>query len=201
MKIIGLTGGSGSGKGEVSKILAELDIPSIDTDLVYCELTAADTPCLRVLSDEFGTGIISEDGSLDRATLAGLVFSGEGADARRERLNQIAHRFILDETRKRLRLYAERGYSMAIVDAPVLFESGFDKECDAVICVIADRDVRISRIVARDSLSEEAAKMRIDSQMSDSALKERSDYAIVNNGDLTALRKSVVDIIGKIRKI
>lgn len=201
MKIIGLTGGSGSGKGEVSKILAELDIPSIDTDLVYRELTAADTPCLRVLSDEFGTGIISEDGSLDRATLAGLVFSGEGADARRERLNQIAHRFILDETRKRLRLYAERGYSMVIVDAPVLFESGFDKECDAVICVIADRDVRISRIVARDSLSEEAAKMRIDSQMSDSALKERSDYAIVNNGDLTALRKSVIDIIGKIRKI
>lgn len=201
MKIIGLTGGSGSGKGEVSKILAELNVPSIDTDLVYRELTSADSPCLRALSQEFGAGIISEDGSLDRTILAKLVFSGNGADERRKRLNQIAHSFILDQTRKKLRSYAELGYSMAIVDAPVLFESGFDKECDAVICVIADRDVRISRIVARDCISVDAAKMRIDSQMSDSELKGRSDYAIVNNGDLVALREAVMDIIGRIKKI
>ncbi len=199
MRIIGLAGGSGSGKGTVSKILSDLGIPSIDTDLVYRELTASDSPCLRALASEFGDGIICEAGSLDRATLARLVFSGEGAEARRERLNKIAHSFILDETRKRLQTFAKNGYSFVVVDAPVLFESGFDRECDFTVCVIADKDVRTERIIERDGLSEEMAKMRIDSQMSDDELKQLCDFVIVNNGDLESLKTAVLDTVRKIK--
>ena len=199
MKIIGLTGGSGSGKGAVSEILSELNIPSIDTDRVYREITAGDSPCLSALAAEFGDGIIAADGSLDRRRLSQLVFSGEGASERLVKLNEISHAFILRETENRLKALSESGYELAIVDAPVLFESGFDKRCDAIIAVIADRDTRIRRIVERDCISEDMAEKRINSQLSDDTLKRLCDYIIVNNADFDALKKSVIDTVDKIK--
>ena len=194
MKVIGLCGGSGSGKGAVSSIFDDLGIPSIDTDAVYREMTLGDSPCLRALAIEFGDEIISANGSLDRARLASIVFSGEGCDARRRRLNEIAHYFILEETRRRLKEYESLGCIAALVDAPVLFESGFDKECDKIICVLADKDTRVERIVARDGISRQAAKARINSQMSDEELISRCDYVIYNNCDLESLKSSVLEI-------
>ncbi len=199
MKVIGLTGGSGSGKGVVGKILLALNIPTIDTDAVYREMTETDSPCLRALADEFGKDIITESGALNRAALAELVFSGKYSCKKRARLNEISHKFILDETRRRLSIYREQGYQLAVVDAPVLFESGFDKDCDVILCVTADRDVRIARIVARDCISEKMAEMRIDSQMLDDELEGRSDYVIVNNGDLLSLAAAVQDTVRQIK--
>ena len=199
MKIIGLTGGSGSGKGAVSEILRELNIPSIDTDSIYRELTVSPGPCLSALADAFGDEIINADGSLNRRKLSELVFSGLGADERRKRLNAISHSFILAETEKRLELLKKEGYDLAFVDAPVLFESGFDKKCDAIIAVIANRDIRIGRIISRDGLTAEMAEKRISSQLSDEKLIELCDYIIVNNADFDALKCSVVEIVKKIK--
>ncbi len=199
MRIIGLTGGSGSGKGAVGRILATLNIPTIDTDAVYREMTESDSPCLRALAEEFGKDIISKSGALNRTVLRGLVFSGEGSDIRRARLNEISHKYILDETRRRLVVFEEQGYELAAVDAPVLFESGFDQECDLTLCVTADRDIRIARIIARDGISEEMAAMRIDSQMSDAELKQRCDYVIFNNGDIKSLEAAVIDTVRQIK--
>ena len=195
MKVIGLCGGSGSGKGTVSGLLLEYGIPSIDTDRVYREMTESDSPCMAALVDEFGSVIRQNDGGLDRVKLASVVFCNP---ERLKTLNHITHRFILDETRRRLAEYHAQGYDCAFVDAPALFESGFDKECDAVVCVIADTDVRVERIIKRDGISRDAALKRIGSQISNEELIRRSDYVIYNNGDLSDLRVRVSELKQKL---
>lgn len=198
MKVIGLCGGSGSGKGFVSKIFLEYGIPSIDTDVVYRELTSQMTPCLRALVEEFGDDIVTAEGLLDRRRLSQLVFIGDGSEKRLQKLNEISHKFILDETRKRLSEYEKAGFTAAIVDAPVLFESGFDKECDAIVAVLAKREIRIARIIARDGISKETADLRINSQIDDDKLTTLCDYVITNNGDIDSLRISVGKVAGLI---
>ena len=198
MKVIGLCGGSGSGKGSSCEVFRELGIPSIDTDAVYREITASPGDCIAALADEFGSEIITENGSLNRKRLAEIVFSGDDSALRLARLNRIAHKFILDETRRRLAYYEQAGTPAAIVDAPVLFESGFDDECDILICIIADRDVRIARIMARDGITREEAEKRILSQLSDEELISRCDYVISNNYDISHLKTEVKHVLNKI---
>lgn len=194
MKTIGLCGGSGSGKGAVSAILAQMNIPSVDADQVYRELTSSDTLCLRELAAEFGDGIIS-NGMLDRRALADIVFSDH---SRLIRLNAITHKHILDGIRLILSELRDQGYNMAVVDAPLLFESGFDKECHAVVAVIADKNLRLKRITERDSITVEAAEKRISSQVSDEFLLANSDFLIVNNGTLDELRTNTEFVFNKI---
>ncbi len=201
MKIIGLCGGSGSGKGTVATLLAKMGIPTVDTDLVYRTLTSGPSECLSALADKFGREIIAEDGSLDRAVLRPRVFSGDGAEERLRRLNEISHFHILAETRRRLSEYEKAGFFAATVDAPLLYESGFDSECHAVIAVVADRETRISRIIARDGISREAAEQRIATQISDEELCKRADYVIVNDGNYDTLCASVRDIAEKIQNL
>ena len=195
MKIIGLCGGSGSGKGAVSGIFAEIGIPSIDTDAVYREMTLSDSPCMRALRREFGEEVVNSLGGLDRTRLASIVFSDP---TRLEKLNKIAHSFILDETRRRLAEYRDKGLAAAIVDAPVLFESGFASECDAIICVVADRETRIARIMSRDGISYDAAEKRIASQMKDEILISKCDHVIYNNADIESLREGILSLKNKL---
>ena len=195
MKVIGLCGGSGCGKGAVSGIFAEIGIPSIDTDAVYREMTLSDSPCMRALAAEFGKEIINSLGGLDRARLASIVFNDP---SRLKTLNKIAHSFILDETRRRLAKYSDEGFPAAIVDAPVLFESGFDKECDEIICVVADKETRIGRIMSRDGITRDAAEKRIASQMPDETLISKCDHVIYNNSDIESLREQILSLKNKL---
>lgn len=197
MKIIGLVGGTGAGKGTVSKIFEKYNFAAIDTDAVYHEITSSLTPCLIELRDAFGEGIITADGALDRRALAGIVFK-EGAENKRALLNAIAHKFVLDEVRKRISVLKEQGYAAVLVDAPLLFESGFDKECDSILCITAGKNVRMQRIVKRDGISGEMASSRIKAQLSDEELKSRSDFVIENDGDLDALILCVENTVPKI---
>lgn len=194
MKVVGLCGGSGSGKGMVSELFLKLNIPSVDTDAVYREMINYDSPCLRALIGEFGKEILKPDGGLDRKKLASIVFSGENSKIRLKKLNEISHKFILEETRKRLFMLSQMGYKAALVDAPVLFESGFNKECDLTLCVIADNEIRIQRIMTRDGLTREASENRINSQLDDSELQKRCDFVITNNTDAESLRIQVEEL-------
>lgn len=198
MKVIGLCGGSGSGKGALCELFRQKNIPTIDTDMVYRELTNRPGECLSALENAFGREIITSDCRLDRRKLSEIVFSGEGCEARLERLNSIAHKFILGEVRRRLAEYSRLGYIAAVVDAPVLYESGFDKECDTVVCVVADYKTRISRIMSRDNIDESAARMRIASQISDDELISKVDYVIENNGDIDELEKKLDSLLKQI---
>jgi len=198
VKIIGLCGGSGSGKGTVADLFIKFGIPSVDTDAVYHQLTSHTSDCLLALVEEFGVSILTDSGALNRKKLSEVVFTGDGSDKRRARLNAISHKYVLDETRKILRGYAENGKVAALVDAPLLFESGFYRECDAVIAVVADKAKRIERIVFRDGLDEAAAVRRIESQISDEHLKEVADFVIENSGSLSELECQVELIAKKI---
>ena len=191
MKVIGLCGGSGSGKGSVCNLFASYGIPSIDTDAIYREMTSCDSECVRALSEEFGEEIISTNGSLNRKALRAIVFDGKDAEHRLKRLNEISHKFILDEVRTRLKLYSDQGVKAAIVDAPVLFESGFDSECDYIIAVKAPKEIRINRIMLRDGIDRQSALSRIDSQLPDEWIVSHSHYVIENDSDLISLKNKV----------
>ena len=198
MKIIGLCGGSGSGKGAVCDLFLEFGVPSIDTDALYHKMTSSDSPCLRALAAEFGESIIDASGGLDRSVLREIVFSSSDGSAKLKKLNEIAHTYILARTREIIKEYEAARKSAVIVDAPLLFESGFDKECDFILCVIADEKIRVNRIVLRDGISEENAYKRIRSQINTDELISKSDAFITNNGDYESLSLEVKRVSEKI---
>ena len=105
MKIIGLCGGSGSGKGVVANLFLRYGIPGIDTDAVYHQLTSSKSPCLDALVSEFGAEILSDDGALDRRKLSRIVFADNSSSKMREKLNLISHKYVLDSTREILSDY------------------------------------------------------------------------------------------------
>ncbi len=198
MKVIGLCGGSGSGKGEVGKLFCMNNIPVIDTDAVYHVITAENSPCLSELAEYFGKDIIDRNGALNRKRLAELVFSS-GDGEKLNALNKITHKHILKRTRELLTSFSSLGYEFAVVDAPLLYESGFDSECDIIVSVIADKPRRIERIVARDSISREAAEKRISLQTDDAFLIANSDFVIPNNGTFDELSEQFNIVFEKIK--
>lgn len=199
MQVIGVCGGSGSGKSEVCRLFSELGIPSIDTDALYHGMISGPGELNRALAERFGAGILDENGALVRGRLAEIVFA-KGAEAELADLNRISHYFILNGVRERLSKLSADGYFAALVDAPLLFESGFDRECDALLCVTAPKEMRIQRIVDRDKISRERAEARIASQKSDEYLLRRCGYHIENAGDTLALQARVEEIARAIKK-
>jgi dephospho-CoA kinase len=192
MKIIGLTGQSGAGKGAVAALFAEHGIPSIDTDALYHQLLIPPSACLDELVSEFTASILAPDGTLDRAALATIVFEPtKNGKIRRQRLNEITHRYIIDRTLALLTEYEKQGYKAAIIDAPLLIEADLHTKCDHVIAVLADRDIRIARLIQRDKISREQICARLDAQPDISFYMEHADILIYNNGTTEQLRAQV----------
>ena len=190
MLTVGLTGPSGAGKGVIASLLAGYGVPSIDTDKVYHSLLVPPSACLDELAGRFGSGILGPDGTLDRKALAALVFA-EGHERDLADLNAITHRYILDEVRATLRRYEAEGAPAVLVDAPQLFESGFDAECGFILSVLAPYEVRLARVMARDGLDEARARARLAASHEDEFFAERSDAVILNSGDIPALEDEV----------
>lgn len=181
MLIIGLTGPTGAGKGTVASRFAVYGVPSIDTDAVYHQLLIPPSACLDAVAERFGASVLKPDGSLDRSALASRVFA-PGHEEERSDLNHITHAYILDCVRATCRELDTRGVPAVLVDAPLLYESGFDAECDRVLAVLADPDVRLARIMARDGLPLSAAVSRLRAQKPDSFYTERASAVIRNDG-------------------
>lgn len=178
MKVIGLTGGSGSGKGYVSKLFEAAGVPALDTDMVSRIVTAPGSPCLAELTERFGESILLPGGKLDRRRLAEIAFADPKLTGA---LNSITHRHILAYCRDWLEQRRKEGYAAAIIDAPLLYESGFDAECDAVVAVVADRELRIARIMARDGITRAQAEQRLARQHDDGFFRAHADFVIENN--------------------
>lgn len=200
MKIIGLTGPSGAGKGAVSALFRKLyGIPAIDTDHVYHQLLLPPSDCLNELAEAFGKDILAPNGTLCRPRLAEIVFSDE-TRKKQMQLNAITHRYVLEKTERILKNYQKDQLAAVIVDAPLLFEANFDKLCDcyATISVLAPEEIRKQRIIVRDGLTESQAERRLHMQKPDAYYKERSTFSVVNAGDMAELEKQVTEIAQKL---
>ena len=198
MVVIGLTGGSGCGKGYICKIFSDFGIKSADADKIYHDIVSIpDSPCLAELSGYFGSEILKPDGSLNRSKLSQIVFAS-GAEKKLKYLNETTHKYVLNDCRKWPAERKANGDEIALIDAPMLFESGFDKECDFVISIIADYDQRVKRLKERDGITETQIKARINVQHTDNFFKDNSDYIILNNDGLD-IRGQISEILHDIR--
>lgn len=197
MKILGLTGGSGTGKSAACTAFARLGCGVIDADATYRTLCDTCEPMLKEIQNVFGD-VFSTDGKLDRKKLGAIVF----ADAQKlQQLNAITHPYIRQAARDAFAAYSKRGCLLCIYDAPVLFEGQMETLCDKTCAVLAARNTRIPRIVARDAITEEYAALRIDAQKDDAFYRERCDYVVQNDADLdtlyTQVRKIYEDMVRK----
>lgn len=205
MKIIGLTGASGAGKGTVAKIMSEkYGALHIDTDLTAREVVRKGKPCLEELKNAFGSEIIRKSGRLDRKKLAGIAFSDK---ENHKKLNKITHCYINAEVGKIIEKAKKSGKTeYLVIDAPLLFESGEDKLCDVTLAVLADKETRKKRIIKRDKLSEKSAENRINAGKEDGYYRKKCDYVLENRGETleefekeakTFLEKMFSEISGK----
>lgn len=191
MTVVGLTGPTGGGKGEVAAVWGRMGLPVIDTDRLAREVVMPGEACLTRLVEAFSPAILQPDGSLDRAALAQLAFA---SPERNRVLQSITHPAILARCRERLAGYRAEGRPAAVVDAPLLFESGFDRECDVTVAVLAPPEVRLRRILTRDSLTEEQARLRLRAQPPDRFYTDRATYCVQNDHDLSALQSLARDL-------
>jgi dephospho-CoA kinase len=182
--ILGLTGPTGAGKSTALRWFAARGAVCLDADALYRELLASDRALRERIREAFPAAF--PGGTLDRRTLAGLVF----ADAAKLRtLEAVTHPAVLRETERQI---AAAGDRPVVVEAVRLLESGLGERCDATVAVLADRSVRLRRIAERDGMTPEEAERRVNAQKVDTFYIDRCDYTLYNNGsglDETALRK------------
>lgn len=185
---VGLTGGIGSGKSEVARLFAGFGALVIDADALARAALAPGSPGLGRVAARWPEAI-GPNGELDRAALAAIVFRDGGA---RDELNAIVH----PEVRRlgaELEATAEAD-QIVVHDVPLLFEAGFYRQCDATVLVVAEKDTRVGRIVARNGLSPEEVERRMNAQIDPERARELADYTIENDGTIAALGESAAEV-------
>ena len=193
MTVIGVTGPSGAGKSLFCSYFEEIGCLHLDCDKIYHSLVDSPSECTRALEAEFGQAVLNPDGSLCRPALAEIVFA-PGADALRAKLNKITHAFVLDEVRRAI---TNTDAPCAIIDAPLLFEAGYEKECDLTIALLASPELRLARLCERDNRPVEALKARMAAAPSDEFYSSRASITVINDGDGQKLREAATNIIEK----
>ncbi|MBQ9847168.1 MAG: dephospho-CoA kinase [Clostridia bacterium] len=186
--VIGITGQTGAGKGTAAKILTENNMAYIDCDLVARDVVEVGSKTLDKLCDAFSDSILNADGSLNRPELAKIAFSSPQSV---RLLNSITHPAIIDRINEIIAEMDKKGEKYIVLDAPTLLESGAADICDVIITVVADEDIRLSRIMERDDIDCDAAERRMSAQPKPDFYIENSDYTVYNNGDIESLRKQI----------
>ncbi|MGL4607337.1 MAG: dephospho-CoA kinase [Eubacteriaceae bacterium] len=180
MKILGLTGGIASGKTTIRRILEQrFNYIFIDADEMAKEAVLPGSEGLTRIVESFGPGVLEKNGELNRKLLGKMI--AENSEDR-EKLNQILHPIIKEMYKKQCAFYEEKGVSFLIFDCPLLFEAGFNASVDETMLVIADKEIRIQRIMERDGGGREFALKKIEMQMSDEKKILKSQIIIENNG-------------------
>ena len=183
---VGLTGGIGSGKSEVTRLLAAEGAVVVDSDVLAREAVARGTPGLAAVVDEFGAGVLAPDGSLDRPALGRVVFADP---ARRAALEAIVHPYV----RRRSAEIAHAAPPGAVVvhDVPLLVEKDLQRLYDLVVVVDADAETQVRRLVGHRGMSEADARARVAAQAPRERRLAAADLVVANDGDLARLRDRV----------
>lgn len=193
MLLVGLTGGIGAGKSTVSSLLAGRGATIVDADQIARDLQSPGTPVLAAMAERFGRDIIRDDGSLDRAAVAAIVF-GDSAEARANLadLNGIVHPAMQCEIRRQID--AHRGTDMVVVlDFPLLGENPRD-DIAATVVVDIDPEIAVRRLVDLRGMDEADARRRIASQVARDDRLARATHVIDNSGDRAALERQVDEL-------
>ena len=196
MKVIGLTGGIGSGKSTVAELLAELGATVIDADKVGHEAFKPNTELWREVVSAFGQQILAPGGEIDRKKLGEIVFNDAEALAR---LNQIMHPRIHDIVKVKLEEYRKQGVVITVLEAALLIEASWTSLVDEVWVTLASEATVVQRLKQRGQLSEQQSLARIRSQMPNEERSECADVVIHNDGDLSQLENTVEELWHKLQ--
>lgn len=192
MKIIGITGSSGSGKSTVCEILNEkYNVKIIDADKIAKELLTSGTEYYNDVISKFGREITDDVGEIDRKKLADLIYND---DKKREMLNNSTFYYVVKEIKLRAK---EINSVDIIIDAPLLFESKLDDICNFTIGVIAKESVQIERIIKRDSISKKQACKRLKAQQTNDFYMSKCTEIIENNNEYIETEKQIEEIAKK----
>lgn len=172
MKVIGLTGNSGTGKSSVAKIMSKYGALILDCDKIAHENMAVDGCAYDEIVKHFGSQILDSKGNIDRKTLGAIVFNDENE---LKTLNKISHSKISQRVKEEIK---KADCKCVVIDAPLLIEAGLDSIADKVWVVTADLDVRIARIMDRDGISRQEVLSRFSKQTPADVLKDKADLII-----------------------
>lgn len=199
MLSVGLTGSIAVGKSYVSTVLVELGCYLIDADRVARDVVEPGTEGLRAVVEEFGTGVLQEDGTLARERLGEIIF----ADAsKRERLNAILHPLIIDAQDEQLRCFAQQDpFALVVVDAALMIESGSYARFDKLIVVHCRPEVQLERLMRRNKLSEAEARRRVAAQMPQEEKMRYADYLIDTSEGFEPTRRQVEKVVNELRAL
>ncbi|AEB29425.1 dephosphocoenzyme A kinase [Carnobacterium sp. 17-4] len=193
--ILGLTGSIATGKSTVSKIFKEQGFPVVDADVGAREVVKPGTEGLSEIKKQFGDNVILTDGTLNRAALGKIVFKDE---KQREKLNMILSKRIYQWVMDQKKEYLKRDPAILVLDIPLLFEAGYEKEVDQVMVVATTKEIQIDRLMKRDKIGKEDAIQKINSQLPISEKIVLGDSVIDNSGSTENTKQQVIDWIDKI---
>ena len=192
MKIIGLTGGIGSGKTTVSEYLVKKGFSVIDADAVAREIVGPGMKATKAIESVFGVEMINSDGTLNRKRLGETVFSDK---KKLSRLNQITHEEILKIINLRILEYKKKNTNLIFIDAPLLFETGLDSMADEIWVIDAPENLRIQRVEKRDFMEYKEIKSRISNQMKQNLKNAKATFVIDNSLGMEELRVKIDQLI------
>lgn len=195
-KVVGLTGGIASGKSTVSQMLSQVGLPIVDADQVAHRLQRPGQLGLTELVDQFGRGILTPDGHLNRGGLGKMAFSDASV---RHQLNAIMQPLIRETIMDQLAAFKKQDIPFVILDAPLLFEQGYDQECDLIVVVTVSHDRQVYRLMSRNGYSKPVAEQRIATQWPLVKKVRQADVVINNDGSLDELRRQVAKLVDYLR--
>lgn len=192
MRVIGITGSSGSGKTTVCEIIKKLyNSEVLDADKVAKELSSdINSNYYKEMVKLFGEECVLENKLLNRRKIAEIIYQD---DIKRKCLNDLTFNYVVEKIKKDLSEIKDK--ELVIIDAPLLYEAGVDKICDKVIAIIADKNNKVRRICLRDGIDEVFAKKRLLIQNEDDFYIKKADYIIYNNKDIKELEESIKKVL------
>ncbi|KXA41125.1 MULTISPECIES: dephospho-CoA kinase [Staphylococcus] len=186
-KVIGLTGGIGTGKSTVSELLAVHGFKIVDADIAAREAVEKGSEGLEQVRQVFGDEAIDENGEMNRKYVGEIVFND---DKMREKLNQIIHPIVRDLMERQKEAYLKDGFNV-IMDIPLLFENNLQDTVDETWLVYASESIQVERLMERNDLTQEEAKARVYSQISIDKKRRMADRVIDNRGTLLELKQNL----------